>query len=1235
LFRFREFCGYRLTPAIGQSTLALLDSKRRKSAVRRSCWLLILPVALVLVSTAVAFDAAGVVAAPVVFEPNQGQAQADVRFLSRAGGYLLTLQDDAVAFHTPQGMVLLRFAGSHGAALAGEQPTGGTSNYFHGNDPTGWIRSVPHFAAVRYRELYPGIDAVFYARGGELEFDFILNPGAAVDDIRIAVAGGRWEELPDGAMALVMGEARWVLRPPAAFQEIAGERRPVRVGYRRSGQALHLATGPYDGAHPLIIDPVISFSSYFGAFATRVEDIAVDAGGNMYLVGTTASASFPVLNPHQGTRAGEEDLFLTKIAASGTIAFSTYFGGSRKDEGIAVAVDPSGNPVVGGQTKSSDFPVTGGPVGQPCQNACYDPFPFAAKFSSQGSLTFAVLLTVRGLLSDIAVAPDGGIVAAGYVFYGELIELDPLFEMPPTPAYYTFLLKLQPSGDAFVFSTYLPPWVDGFPYSARTPALAVDPVGNIYLARAANRVGFPLQGAIDSDLQSADILVAKISADGQALLKSTYWGGSGVESVSDVGVDTSGNVVVVGVTFSRDFPLTENAVLRDCADLANDSGGAWCSYAVRLAADFQSVSYSTYLGGGGEPPVLSVAGDGTAHIAGVAQHPLLPPVQAVQRPTAGLNTYVLSVDVAGRLRFSSYYGGEVTTEAVTGIAHRGTTLYLAGSLEWNWAAYPDLPLVLPLISRAPNFVARISPIRTAALVPAPSEGPYVLLRNLGSEPLEILSVTSATLPLSGDCRGTLLPGDFCPVGVPVPGNLIGYLDIASNLPDSPHRYIFQARWAQENVFLRTEPLRFLPQTVLTENPQPQYVTVHNLRALGLELTINNVGKHVRINHNCPNPLPRGAQCVIAFWFRPAGTGMVYGKVEMKAGEFYYTFFPGGRGIGSALDVYPLTVDFGTSFVDEPPLPRLLTVENVSTSAVKLAGFSPIGPYYTQTNDCPAVLEPRQFCNVWVTFAPSGNAYGHVALRPLHDGYYDFGGESYLTARAYIRSQLSIYSSPVFYSFLGHDAYATAHLQNSGGEPLTVTHFSAPTGITGALDGCENLAPQASCALNLTIAAPPLGVYTGEVTVYHTGSGEPQVVGLYGEVRRRLYFNTTELNFAATPVGTTLLSGFSLGINFGPLTLSPMTVVGPFSIVENVCPNPLPSYTGCWIKVAYTPTSTGSHSGSITFTDSDYPAVPYVITLQGTGVPRTRAPRTGGKHNQTTSPKRAASPSGVRGSRPQR
>ncbi len=346
---------------------------------------------------------------PLSFEANQGQTDKKARFLSHGQGYglFLTPTEAVLTLHkpkaaapetgkspgqtpkTPAGKTLTNFAqtGSEIATtlhmqLLGANPNPkvggldelpGKVNYFRGNDPKQWHTDIPTYAKVKYEKVYPDIDLIYYGNQRQLEYDFIVAPGADPKAVRLAFKGADKLNV-DAQGDLVLhtkgGDVR--LRKPLVYQDVDGKRRQIDGRYslqpaKGKGHAqVGFQVAAYDKSKPLVIDPVLVYSTYLGGSSNdEAFDIAVDSAGNAYVTGQTDSTGFPTQNPHQANNNGGGDAFVTKINAAGSaLVYSTYLGGSGRylegsgrDFAAGIAVGSAGNAYVAGYTYSTDFPT--------------------------------------------------------------------------------------------------------------------------------------------------------------------------------------------------------------------------------------------------------------------------------------------------------------------------------------------------------------------------------------------------------------------------------------------------------------------------------------------------------------------------------------------------------------------------------------------------------------------------------------------------------------------------------------------------------------------------------------------------------------------------------------------------------------------------------------------------------------------------------------------------------------
>ena len=328
---------------------------------------------------------------PLYFEENKGQTDPQVDFLARGLGYTLFLTADEVVLTLQKGelrprgewmaeprderdpaeasteypqFTVLRMKlieANPTPSVEGLEELPGRVNYFLGNDPSEWQIGIPTYAKVRYRHVYPDIDIIYYGNRGKLEFDFVIAPGANIDAITLAFEGAdQIETSEEGDLVLYAGTEEVRLHKPIIYQDDGGEKKLVEGKYfLRSENYIGVRVGTYDPSKPLIIDPVLVYSTYLGGTSSdQGNSIAVDSAGNVYVTGWTQSADFPTWQPIQAEYSGGQDVVIAKLGADGgPLLYATYLGGSRSDVGLGIAVDREGNAYVTGWTSSTDFPT--------------------------------------------------------------------------------------------------------------------------------------------------------------------------------------------------------------------------------------------------------------------------------------------------------------------------------------------------------------------------------------------------------------------------------------------------------------------------------------------------------------------------------------------------------------------------------------------------------------------------------------------------------------------------------------------------------------------------------------------------------------------------------------------------------------------------------------------------------------------------------------------------------------
>ncbi|HMD97952.1 MAG TPA: SBBP repeat-containing protein [Terriglobia bacterium] len=895
---------------------------------------------------------------PLSFELNQGQTDASVRFLARGQGYSLFLTADGAVLalqssggtrfpatavdHGPRttDIVRVRFLGANpNAVIAGREELPGKSNYFIGRDPRGWHTDVPTYAQVHYQEFYQGVDAIYYGRKGELEYDLVVGPRMDAGQVRFQVEGAQTARL-NGAGDLVLATRgqEIVLRRPKAYQGTGADQREVAVRYVSRGKNEYgFEVGPYQRNERLTIDPVLSYATYLGGSGGDVAyGLALDPSGDAYVTGSTASINFPVRSAEQGTLAGSSDAFVAELNAAGTgLVYSTYIGGTQADVGSAIAIDTSGSAYIVGTTYSTNFPVTTGAFqtlygGNGDENGNGD--AFVAKLGPNGSsLVYASYLGGTGPDFGQGIAVD----AAGNAYVtGSTQSFDFPTASPPgssplqigndnctvvnqieTCTADAFVTKVNPTGTALVYSTYL-----GGSAANSGQAIAVDAQGDAYVTGYTNSTNFPTQSALQSaNAGGSDAFVSELSPGGSSLVFSTYLGGSGQDQAFGLALGPSGDIYITGATQSANFPTTPNS-FQTTYGLNGDA------FVTRLAPGGTSIVFSTFIGGSQADQGNAIAVDsaGNSVVVGVTQSSDFPTLDASQNiiglfgagtcsSSSGVGTQICSDAFVARLNpsggglYSTYLGGSQNDFAQAVALDSTGTPYLAGGTTSS-----NFPAIVGALQGAFTgggtlgnaFVAKMSATNAPAVALVPQEINFgnqtlnqastiqtVTLINAGSALLEISDLTvGADFTETNNCGTTVPAGSgTCNINITYtptsPGPTTQQVEITDNAAGGPHTITLTgngvAQGAPALTFIPNK-LTFSSQAVGTTSPV-QTVVMENTSLVAITISSINISGDFAQTNNCgvlPNVINPGGSCTFNVSFTPSLGGSRPGGITV-------------------------------------------------------------------------------------------------------------------------------------------------------------------------------------------------------------------------------------------------------------------------------------------------------------------------------------------------------------------
>lgn len=880
---------------------------------------------------------------PLTFEANRGQTDAQVKFVSRgkgysafltAGGMVLSLRPSGVVGAPKSSIAAARksqpkntvvqfklVGAAQNAAVVGEDLQPGRVNYFLGNNPAKWHTSVPTYGQVRYKNVYPGIDLLYYGNHRQLEYDFAVSPKANAGLIKFEIQGASQLQLDEaGDLVLKTTNGDLHFEKPVVYQQSNSLRVPVAGGYVLE-DATHVAfhVAEYDSSKPLVIDPVLLYSTYVGGSGDDdPTGIAVDSTGAVYISGFTDSSDFPLAT--LGALASDSThVFVAKLDPTGSnLVYADYLGGNNSDYGYALTLDSSNNVYVTGSTGSSDFPVV---------SAYQAMYPgsfngFVTKISASGaSLLYSTYLGGNGSDQPAAIALDG---SGDMVVGGNTTSTN----FPVANAYqtagaanaggltgnYGFLTKFSADGSSLIYSTYFggssnqaldcggsPCWPE--PYSA-IYALAVDGSGNAYVTGATNTYDFPASEtaylATNTTQQNATIgFVSKFSSAG-ALAYSTYFyeSSGSLTNVNAIAVDSLGSAYITGAALSDGtFPVTSSSICDPEAQTINCSYG----FVTKFDATGSTLLYSTFLGvnNSANPVAIALDVNNDAYVLGSTSSSTFSNVNGIETYTDGNDSLLIEIDPTGSSQlFATYLGGSGDENAAALALDAQGNIYVTGNTDSS--DLPVTPSAFQQIWGGNNdaFVMKIGPASAAAVTLTPialtyssqaiastSQPQTVLLHNMGSAALTITSIAaSQDFAETDNCSPSVAAASSCTLSVTftptASGQRNGSITIQDNASGSPHTISLSGQGTGPDVTLNPTSLSFSAQALGTTSTA-KTVTITSAGSTALNISgIQTSGDFAQTN-NCPAQLAVTLTCTINVTFTPTAAGTRTGNLTIN------------------------------------------------------------------------------------------------------------------------------------------------------------------------------------------------------------------------------------------------------------------------------------------------------------------------------------------------------------------
>jgi hypothetical protein len=1127
---------------------------------------------------------------PLAFEP----APAGQGMIARIGSHVVRIASGGAATFTAGGhrrnpalpaAVTIALVGSDPkAAVRGAELQAGTTNYLLGNNPSRWRHDVQHFNQARVTRVYAGIDLVYYGNGRELEHDYLLKPHADPAAIRMHFSTGVPSLDSKGSLVLrasAGGPELLRLRRPVAYQLVTGRRAAVDATYMHNPDGTYgFALGAYDTSAPLVIDPVIAYSTYFGGSnSDSVQSMLIDNAGNAYVLLQTQSIDLPTTGAANGFCSGtcgvnnpnpqppsayqpDPDWFIAKFDPTGkTLLFGTYIGGSGQDFPQSLAVDSAGEVYAWGTTTSTDFPTKNAyqaapPAGLSALNYVYA--GALVKLSADGSQLLystyfgagtAGLRPAGGYPApdELALAPNGIAYVAGYTgdYSGQTF---PSAKNAQFTGGYDFVAKFdttQSGANSLVYATPIgPPSSQNSASDAVTIAgLAVDSKANLWISGDTGNSGFPtttanaVQAACGTPSQCTSPYLLELDPTGQSTLYATFFGGTqnvgggpAFDYATGLTLDSQDNIYWGGRTEDSDFPTKNQAYT------VTDVGPA--GWVAEFAAGGASVVYSSYA-----PCTPATVGAYKS-----ATDPMLSFACSLDTTNQALKNQTSNGRASG-YSYDTYFG--IFDTGKSGASSILVESYLG------------------------TGTAQTTPNKT-------------VFDSHGT--LWLAGVTNATdLPIKNAFQASC---DMC--STYSGGSSDGFVTRIALVQISPTSMTF-------------------PSTNAGSSSATMTATISSLYGAPIALGAATLtdSTDFTATDNCGGAVAAFGSCVVTFTFSPGSAGPLsssYAIAALAVTNSTGTLLANlgvslaGTGVGAPIAAFsPSSLTF-TTVAGTNATNQATTLTNSGVAALSIGNISLSGTnassFTIYSNTCGATLAAGASCTVTVrmtataagtytaSLTASDNASPSTQIIALN------GTVTAATAAAAFSPTTLTYATVV-----NTQAYNQATtLTNAGTGPLAISSLAITgtnaSSFTIVTNSCgASLAAGASCNVTVGFTAITLGSYSALLTATDNASSTTQTVALTAAVSGTPVASLTpaELTFTAT-AGTSSAAQTATLSNTGnaPLTITSVAVSGASAALfpeTNTCGASLAVGASCTITVGFTPAAPGSSTASLLVMDN--------------------------------------------------